>query len=440
MFIVFAGPTIQEEKIREHLSDVIVKPPASTGDIYKAALEKPNAIGLIDGFFDGVPSVWHKEILWAIDNQIPVFGASSMGALRAAELYQFGMLGIGKIFEGYKSGILQDDDEVAIQHGPQEMQYLTLSEPMVNFRATLSRAVAENIISTETENRLIEKIKNCFYTKRTWETLFELASASNCQQSELTQLQKWLPQGRVDQKYWDAISMLNEMQKRIDNKRVAITNFDFQHTVMWEQLCRHNAAKNYSLYEFLLVDLIKLQNERYQDLRATIASEMGILTNVNLDELELKRQLTLQVRNFRSTNRLYSAIAYNEYLVEMGITASELEEKLSLNIKLSYAISNSLEAYNDKLIDKLKSDERYSDIRDNAKLAVVVCEQNNINDELTRNIDISLSQLVKWFFESLLNTAIPDDVEAFIFMHDFQNDNEFEEMLVRQYFLWQTSH
>ena len=44
------------------------------------------AIGIIDGYFERVPSVWHKEILWAMAEGIHVFGSASMGALRAAEL------------------------------------------------------------------------------------------------------------------------------------------------------------------------------------------------------------------------------------------------------------------------------------------------------------------------------------------------------------------
>ena len=48
---------------------------------------------------------------------IHVFGSASMGALRA-ELCPFGMVGVGRIFEAYRDGELEDDDEVAVIHGP----------------------------------------------------------------------------------------------------------------------------------------------------------------------------------------------------------------------------------------------------------------------------------------------------------------------------------
>ena len=90
------------------------------GSLYRAALERPQAIGPIDGYFDQRLSVWHKKILWALESGIPVFGASSMGALRAAELAAYGMTGVGAIFAKFHSGEWMDDDEVAVAHASDE--------------------------------------------------------------------------------------------------------------------------------------------------------------------------------------------------------------------------------------------------------------------------------------------------------------------------------
>ena len=45
----------------------------------KAVIEGATVIGLIDGFFENVASVWHKEILFALSEGVQVFGAASMG-------------------------------------------------------------------------------------------------------------------------------------------------------------------------------------------------------------------------------------------------------------------------------------------------------------------------------------------------------------------------
>src|ERR1700745_3074106 len=96
--IVFIGPTLAPEEVAA-AGDFISLPPVSQGDVYRAARSRPRAIGIIDGYFSGAPSVWHKEILWALSRGIAVFGSASMGALRAAELHPFGMRGVGRIFE-----------------------------------------------------------------------------------------------------------------------------------------------------------------------------------------------------------------------------------------------------------------------------------------------------------------------------------------------------
>ena len=138
---IFTGPTLAPAAARREL-DAVYLPPAAQGDLYQAARRRPQAIGLIDGLFDSVPAVWHKEILWAMREGIHVFGSASMGALRAAELAAFGMEGVGAIFAAYQSGALEDDDEVAVIHGPAESGFRPLSVALVNIRATLSAAAA----------------------------------------------------------------------------------------------------------------------------------------------------------------------------------------------------------------------------------------------------------------------------------------------------------
>src|SRR6266446_2586246 len=117
--VVFTGPTISAEDALQELEATYL-PPVSQGDVYRAAVRKPLAIGIVDGYFDRVPAVWHKEILWTMSQGIPVYGSASMGALRAAELAECGMVGVGSIFEAFHSGALEDDDEVAVTHGPRD--------------------------------------------------------------------------------------------------------------------------------------------------------------------------------------------------------------------------------------------------------------------------------------------------------------------------------
>ena len=172
--VIFAGPSISAGDVQGILGAECL-PPAAQGDVYRAALSRPLAIGLIDGYFERVPAVWHKEILWALSQGIHVFGSASMGALRAAELAPFGMIGVGAIFEAYRDGILEDDDEVAVAHGPADTGYRAGSDAMVNIRATLARAVSTGVIDDPTASTLERLGKGLFYAERSYARILELA-------------------------------------------------------------------------------------------------------------------------------------------------------------------------------------------------------------------------------------------------------------------------
>src|SRR2546428_5070374 len=139
--IAFTGPTISAFRARKIL-DADYRAPAKAGDVLLATQFHPQAIVIIDGVFECVPSIWHKEILFALSEGIHVYGGSSMGALRAAELHTFGMVGVGRIFEAYRSGLLEDDDEVAVVHGAVSDETIVQSEAMVNVREGLRLAAA----------------------------------------------------------------------------------------------------------------------------------------------------------------------------------------------------------------------------------------------------------------------------------------------------------
>ena len=235
---VFAGPSISAAEIEAEL-DAQCLPPAAQSDVYRAALQRPVAIALIDGVFEQVPAVWHKEILWAMAQGIHVYGASSMGALRAAELAPFGMEGVGAIFEAYRDGGLVDDDEVALMHGPAETAYAPLSEPLVNIRPTLQTATSDGIIATETLHELLQIAKGLFYPERSYVRILAGGASASLPEAELRALADWLPGRQVDQKHDDALSLLRVLRERLvaglEAKRV---DFSFEWTVFWDRLVR----------------------------------------------------------------------------------------------------------------------------------------------------------------------------------------------------------
>ncbi|WP_187428931.1 hypothetical protein ROLI_036380 [Roseobacter fucihabitans] len=210
MILLFAGPSIAELDI-DAQDQIVIRPPAQQGDIYLATLENPRAIAVIDGYFEGVPSVWHKEILWAMSRGIPVFGAASMGALRAAELEAYGMTGLGAIFENYRDGVLEDDDEVAVLHGPPEIGYPTLSLAMVNARATLEAAQDAGVITQTQAQYLVDKAKSEFYKTRSWASVLNQPDPDVLPAQQTQHLADWITTHHVDQKAVDARALIDHL-------------------------------------------------------------------------------------------------------------------------------------------------------------------------------------------------------------------------------------
>lgn len=258
--IIFLGPSLPLTIARLLLPNALFLPPARCGDMVRALRLQPRIIGIIDGLFEQAPPIWHKEILLALEEGITVFGASSMGALRAAELAEYGMIGIGKIFHDYHTGILNDDDEVAILHSAAP-EFKPMTDAMVNIRATLQQAVIENIIHINTENELCIIAKNLFYRERTLDKTLNIAEKNTFDKQELSYFKQWLMSGKyVDLKQRDAEQLLHHINN-LSSKLLPSTKKNFVNqslhlkTLQKNISCRplENYSKNLPIVESVLL-------------------------------------------------------------------------------------------------------------------------------------------------------------------------------------------
>ena len=213
--VIFAGPSLPPA-FRPDDPALEWRPPVKQGEVYEVALARPAIIGIIDGYFEVTPTVWHKEILWAMAQGLHVYGSASIGALRAAELHHFGMVGIGRIFAAYRDGILTDDDEVAVLHGPEELGYPAVTEAMVNIRATLDKAVADHVLNRELALHLAKMGKALFYKGRNWDATLRLAGSQGLPSVQLEKLATWLRYHQLDQKRIDALKMIAAIRAHLE--------------------------------------------------------------------------------------------------------------------------------------------------------------------------------------------------------------------------------
>ncbi len=204
--VVFLGPSLPAEEARR-LAPCTVLPPARQGDVWRALSLGPRAIALVDGVFEAQPSVWHHELLAALEAGVAVFGGASMGALRAAELAPHGMVGVGRIFAWYRDGVVVDDAEVALLHADAEHGWRPLTVPLVNVRHVAERARAARVLGRDAARVLVEVAEGLFYQERTWPRVLSLVRP-RWSQSTRAAWEAWFPGGAEDLKRLDAIACL----------------------------------------------------------------------------------------------------------------------------------------------------------------------------------------------------------------------------------------
>ncbi len=311
---VFLGPSLSLDDAR-HIVDARFLPPVAVGDVRALVDERPHAIAIIDGLFRAIPSVWHKEILYALSRGVPVFGASSMGALRAAELHAYGMIGIGRVFEMYRDGVLEDDDEVAVVHGPASMGHRPVSEAMVNLRDGLERAARAGAIRDEVCHALVAASKARFFVERTW-THVDDDARTLATGPEREALRNFVATEKPNLKRDDAIACLQRLAAEMARGLAPHQpSFDFHPTRFFRELelrTKHRRARDDSralavhvratrraevLDRALVLDLLGRAREQFDVVAdpAAIAAAVERLHGADLPDADLRELATAEV-------------------------------------------------------------------------------------------------------------------------------------------------
>lgn len=232
---VFLGPSLAAARARQLLA-VELLPPVQQGDVLRLLTKRPEAIGIVDGYFEVIPAVWHKEILLALAEGVHVFGASSMGALRAAELHTFGMVGVGKVFEWYRDEILTGDDEVAVAHASEEFGYRSLSDALVDIRDACEAAVKVGVLSKHLADHLTRISKDMYFAERSCEAAARQAETEGADSDRLRAWLDFVRRRGPGLKERDAELMLRQMRDFLATKPGRFcANFTLERTEFLER-------------------------------------------------------------------------------------------------------------------------------------------------------------------------------------------------------------
>jgi TfuA protein len=215
--IIFIGPSLNHDKARR-IFQADYRAPAKKGDLmmlltsYSNSTEEPNStnfVGLVDGLFlqDYPPPP--IEVYQLLSNKnFHVVGGASIGALRAIELEKFGMVGIGKIFELFRNGATDADDEVAVtfqQGAGEDIQ----SEAMIDIRFNLFVACRKQIITDRVKRAIAKTAKSIYFPYRNYTHVLEQTRLDFPELStQLDSFSAYINENRLSLKEHDAIKVV----------------------------------------------------------------------------------------------------------------------------------------------------------------------------------------------------------------------------------------
>lgn len=233
---VFLGPSLPRSAAEAIHPAAIFLDPVAMGDLFLLVHRRAVAgdrIAIIDGLFEQLPAVWHKEILFALEQRIEVHGASSMGALRAAELDGLGMIGHGRVYQAYRDGLIEDDDEVAVAHATVEQGFRSLSDAMASIRLGLNDLRNAGKCDDDQHRELLAIAKAAHYSRRHWADLARHARSSGWDESLCLALRQAAKE--YDFKGQDAAQLLRQLVASTGSSTAAAP-VRLQRTTFWQSL------------------------------------------------------------------------------------------------------------------------------------------------------------------------------------------------------------
>src|SRR5271165_3718367 len=342
--VVFLGPTLPPDEAAGLLAATYL-PPARQGDIYRAVRRlRPRVVGLIDGRFLDTGAVRHREILWALSQGVHVFGAASMGALRAAELAPFGMRGVGQIFAAYRDGVwpgdpdaFEDDDEVAVIHAPAEVGGGALSDAMVNLRATLDAAVADAAVAPADARRLTEALKSLPFGDRSFAALRAMADRLLDAMSA-QRLADWLPTGKVACKRLDALAMLRAVADFLATDPAPfVPGFTMERPLFWQRFVADCAADDADVIDPAARRVLERLRRDTAAWHACARAALGRLLRLDADATAAQPHRALD--RFRRERGLWRRNDLLDWMMVNGLDEAGLEGLLRRDDALAQLIA-----------------------------------------------------------------------------------------------------
>lgn len=213
MIKVYSQLTLKDHEVRQTLPGAILAPPVQRNDLYKDIADGVRIIVIIDGKFHHDLAISCGEIMDALRCGLSVYGASSMGALRAADMHPFGMYGFGEIYEFIKTSDAFRDDFLG-QTFDEENDCRSLTIPYVDFYFNLKNLSSRGVVSSFDFKKLLKIFEKLHYSKRDWASLRHAILKHRGDQGTLLKSAETALLKMGSQKRRDALGLLKTVSSR----------------------------------------------------------------------------------------------------------------------------------------------------------------------------------------------------------------------------------
>jgi hypothetical protein len=206
---VFSGPSTADSAVLE-MPEVCPHPPVMHGDLYRLRLEPGDKVLIIDGLYQHEAPVRHKEILSLCASGVQVYGAASIGALRASELHGLGMPGLGTVFGWYRDGRLNSDADVAVVHGDADVGFRAFTHAMVSILDRCEELQRTGRLDAHSAAAVTEIARSVHFTERS-STALLVAARKHGQESAMRTVVTALADADSDIKRRDAATAIRAL-------------------------------------------------------------------------------------------------------------------------------------------------------------------------------------------------------------------------------------
>jgi len=271
---------------------------------------------------------------------IKIYGCSSIGALRAAETCDYGiMIGCGEIFKWYWEGVTDDDSEVAVlYHKTPSWDYVCDTCPLVNVRAGLLKQLELGLMDLMDIEDNFKMEKSDHYTKRS------------------------TPSYAIDQKRLDAIELLTSFRslEYSTQNKPDITYLSTLFNAVLERerrvFYRGSVLTTQNIDSYISLHNPKPDQILYDSKNRGLVLILADLLNISVTTEEVQEEWSL----FCLRNGLTDFQSFREWLATNATTQSEfavmsMENTRIRKLQRSYASTKSWSRQTKTILDYLRT-------------------------------------------------------------------------------------